>query len=148
MPPNRDYYPSPYHQAQFHMLSAQDGEFNNTYNPCLWPKWLLSNASLTPHLHCPASILEERECLGLNSILSKPEAKFYCMPVLFKCAILGLPHQQLTLSELCLTLRQFYEEEDRKGRKTWVVSVMPFSYFSTFILQLFFCQPNEAGCSV
>ena len=127
MLPNRYYYPSAHHQDQFDKLSAQDGEFNNVYNPCLWPKWLLLNACLAYHLHCPASI---RDCLGLNSINSKPgAAQLYCMPLLIECAILGSPHQKLTLEELHLTLKKFYKEEKGHDREAWEVSVISFSYF-------------------
>ncbi|KAF8512511.1 hypothetical protein JB92DRAFT_3117131 [Gautieria morchelliformis] len=94
MLPNREYYPSPHHQNQFDALYLQD-----------------------------ASILQERENLGLNTLdceFGRPPQ--HSMPIIIECAILGSPQQKLTLSELRLTLKRrfrYYEQEEEKGIKSW-----------------------------
>jgi len=100
--PNRDYYPLPHHQAQFDGFSRQ----NDT-------------------------IIRQRESLGLNALDGEPgKPPLYSMPIIIECAILGSPHQKLTLAELRLTLKKrfpFYEKEEEKGVKSWEVSDLSFS---------------------
>ncbi|KAF8589867.1 hypothetical protein K439DRAFT_274986 [Ramaria rubella] len=92
--PNRDYYPLPHHQSQFDALSVND-----------------------------ASFLQERERLGLNTLDCEPgQPPLHSMPIIIECAILGSPHQKLTLSELRITLKRrfrHYEQEEAKGVKSW-----------------------------
>lgn len=92
-----------------------------------------------------ASIFQERESLGLNTLdceFGQPPQ--HSMPVIIECAILGSPHQKLTLSELRLTLKRrfrHYEQEEEKGVKSWEVSP-----FHTFLLYLI--SPEDKGASV
>lgn len=92
--PNRDYYPASYHQHQFDALTSHD-----------------------------PSALEERENLGLNSLEGdRDQQPQYSMPLIIECAILGSPHQRLTLAELRSTLKRrfrYYEKEEEKGVKSW-----------------------------
>ncbi|GJJ08712.1 hypothetical protein Clacol_002931 [Clathrus columnatus] len=92
--PNRSYYPASYHQHQFDALALHD-----------------------------APAMEERENLGLNSLDGDlDQAPLYSMPLIIECAILGSPHQRLTLSELRSTLKRrfrYYEKEEEKGVKSW-----------------------------
>ena len=93
------------------------------------PRLALPSFDPLPPCH-PASVLQERESLGLNTLdceFGQPPQ--HSMPVIIECAILGSPHQKLTLSELRLTLKRrfrHYEHEEEKGVKSWEVS--PFSF--------------------
>ncbi len=95
------------------------------------------------------------------------ETPLRCMPVLIECAILGSPHQLLTVAELRVAIKKrfsFYEKEDEKGSKTWWVSSMPSSPACSFPIPLhlflggsfvlfffcssvvvLFCQQNKPG---
>ncbi|KIJ50952.1 hypothetical protein M422DRAFT_27072 [Sphaerobolus stellatus SS14] len=91
---NRDYYPSPHHQAQFDTLQHHD-----------------------------PSTFKRLDLVGLNSLDGDIEQPpLYAMPLIIECAILGSPQQRLTLSELRLTLKKrfrYYEKEEGKGVKSW-----------------------------
>jgi hypothetical protein len=96
----------------------------------------------------PESIIKEREVLGLNSLDGEPGMPpLYSMPIIIECAILGSPHQKLTLAELRLTLKKrfgYYEKEEEKGVKSWEVSGIQFpaayrfsiSWCSSFLFSL------------
>ncbi|KIJ43130.1 hypothetical protein M422DRAFT_253633 [Sphaerobolus stellatus SS14] len=73
---NRNYYPSPHHQAQFDTLQHHD-----------------------------PSTFKHLDLVGLNSLDGDIEQPpLYAIPLIIECAILGSPQQTLTLSELPLTL--------------------------------------------
>src|SRR6266481_7133943 len=125
---NRDYYPCTYLQAQFNELSAEEGESNKIFVLAL----VASHHTYHPESEC--------DRVGLNSIEGEMgETPLHCMPVLIECAILGSPHQLLTVAELWVAIKKrfsFYEKEDEKGSKTWWVSSMPSSPACSFPIPL------------
>ncbi|KAF8526282.1 hypothetical protein BU17DRAFT_62264 [Hysterangium stoloniferum] len=66
---------------------------------------------------------ERRENEGLNALDGRlREPPIYATPIIIQCAILGAPHQSLTLSELRVTLKirfQYYDVADVTVVKSW-----------------------------
>lgn len=86
--------------------------------------------------------------MGLNTLdCAFGQPPQHSMPIIIECAILGSPHQKLTLSELRLTLKRrfrHYEKEEEKGIKSWEVSLATVSnHFGFFPCRHFVFHLSE-----
>lgn len=110
--PNHEYYPSPHHQSQFRELMIDRTQLYSSEE----------YFKLTPPFSVSTPLPDPP--ISLNSLVdSEPGKKpAYPLPTIIRCAILGSPHQRLTLSELYLAMERRFGYYTIGDGKSWRVS--------------------------